>query len=267
MVTTGENPSIGEAITIYTAGKQPKGGVINRQELLRFQRWFGKERQFEAIAPAEVEKYSESFSPSEKDFEERLKQIRTFLAFVKKKGWCATNLSVHIKVKKAKTRPGAKALAKLDAVAMTKEGYASLEEEIAELKEERIRVTEEIRKAAADKDFRENAPLHAARERKGIIEGKLMELETTLKAAVIQGDSGSNGQKVSIGDCVVCCDMSTGKEVKYTLVSPREVNPLKGKISNVSPIGKALIGRDKGDEVEIKVPVGSIRYEIKSIER
>jgi len=259
-------PSLGDAANRYITEIQSGKNGTSSQELVRLIRWFGKDQPVSALAPNDIEKYAGSISPSDKDFDNRLAQVRSFLAFVKKKGWSKTNLAVHIKVKKAKSKSSSKVL-KYDAVEMTRQGYESLEREIEELKEERVRVTEEIRKAAADKDFRENAPLQAARERKGIIEGKLLELGATLNSAEIIGEHNGNGKKIGIGDCIICRDLSTGEKVRYTLVSPREVNALKGKISNVSPIGKALVGCELGEKVEVTIPAGTICYEIIDIER
>ena len=68
-----------------------------------------------------------------------------------------------------------------------------------------------------------------------------------------------------IGSNIVLLDLASGEELHYTIVSPREVDPVKGKISSVSPIGKAIIGRSQGDAIEIKVPAGRLRYKIKQV--
>ena len=73
--------------------------------------------------------------------------------------------------------------------------------------------------------------------------------------------------KVSVGDSIVLRDQTSGDELRYTIVSPREADPTKGKISSNSPIGKAVIGRSQGETVEIIAPVGKLRYQIERIER
>jgi transcription elongation factor GreA len=75
-----------------------------------------------------------------------------------------------------------------------------------------------------------------------------------------------SGFRVGIGNGVVLSDLNSGEELRYILVNPREVNPASGKISNASPIGKAVIGRSEGEVVEITVPAGKLRYQIKHIE-
>jgi transcription elongation factor GreA len=125
----------------------------------------------------------------------------------------------------------------------------------------------EIQRAAADKDFRENAPLHAAREERGHVEGRIKELEQTLKATTIIEEKKAPTKKSSIGDSMVVCDLTSGEECRYMIVDPREVNIAKGKISIASPLGKALLGRSDGETVEISAPAGKLRYQIKRIER
>jgi len=94
-----------------------------------------------------------------------------------------------------------------------------------------------------------------------------MELEETLKAAAILSAEGNSSRKAGIGDSVILCDLASSEEVHYTLVHPREVDPVKGKISDVSPIGKAIIGHGEGDTIEITVPAGKLRYQIKQLRR
>jgi transcription elongation factor GreA len=150
---------------------------------------------------------------------------------------------------------------------MTREGFDKLSAELETLKDARHKVIGEITRAAADKDFRENAPLHAAREQKGKIEGRIMEVEATLKAAVIIDKNRVSGRKVSPGDSVVLRDLDSGAELSYTLVSSSEVDPAKGKISGASPIGKAVMDKEQGDTVEISAPAGKMRYRIEKVSR
>ena len=142
-----------------------------------------------------------------------------------------------------------------------------MEAELTTLQSKRYEVIDEMRRAAADKDFRENVPLEAARERRGQLEGRIMELEEALKSAVVIEEREKAALRVSIGDSVTLCDIETGEELRYMLVSPREVDPARGKISNASPIGKAIIGKEQGDAVEIIVPAGKLRYQVRQIAR
>ena len=211
--------------------------------------------------------YAEQLSLSDTDYMKKLEMVKTFLVHAKKKGWSRTNLAIHLKARKGKTKQSTRTRkASSERVRLTRQGYAALEDEINNLKSKSLQVIEEIRRAAADKDFRENAPLQAAREQRGQIEGRIMELETTLKSAVIIDEAEKSALKVGIGDSVVLHDLASGEELRYTLVNPREVDASKGRISGVSPIGRAIVGRGQGETVEITVPAGKLRYQIKNVE-
>ncbi len=260
-----QNPSLGTAADQFLAKLSSEEREASRQEVYRFARWYGRERLFSGLTPPEVAKYAEQLSASDTDYAKKLGLIRNFLTYAKKQGWSQTNLSTHLKTKKVKTSlSGSPRQGWPQAVDLTEQGYAELEAELAGLKIKRQEVTEEIRRAAADKDFRENAPLTAAREQKGHIEGRIIELEETLKTASIISSTRKPAQ-TSIGDSVVLSDLASSEELRYTLVHPKEVDPAKGKISSDSPIGKALVGRGEGEIIEITVPAGKVRYQIKEL--
>ena len=94
-----------------------------------------------------------------------------------------------------------------------------------------------------------------------------MELEEILRSAVIIDEKRKDAPRVNIGDNIVLRDLASGEELRYTLVNPREVDATRGKISGASPIGKAAIGKGQGEVVEVNVPAGKLRYQIKQIER
>ena len=152
------------------------------------------------------------------------------------------------------------------AVELTPEGHERLTEELEKLKGERVPLAMQIRRAAADKDVRENAPLEAAREQLGLVESRIATIEETLKdAVVISAGAKSGGLKVKLGARVSMKDLDTGRESSYMVVSPSEANPLEGKISDASPLGKAFIGRSEGQEMEVQTPRGKTRLRILSI--
>jgi transcription elongation factor GreA len=154
-----------------------------------------------------------------------------------------------------------------EAVTLTRQKYDELTKELKNLKGKSQKLIRDIQLAAADKDFRENAPLHAAREERGHVEGRIKELEETLRAATIMDDKKAPALKSGIGDSIVLNDLASGEDLRYMIVDPREVNPSKGKISIASPLGKALLGKQDGQVVEITAPVGKLRYRILRIER
>ena len=142
-----------------------------------------------------------------------------------------------------------------------------MQSELTALIDERPIIIEEIQKAASDKDFKENAPLDAAREQQGKLEARIKEIEATLKVATLMDAKANTGHTISIGDVVVLCDINSNEQIQYKLVDIREANPSKGKISIVSPIGRALLGQKKGDEITVQAPAGTLPYKIEDIQR
>jgi len=266
MNSGGQNPTLGEAASVFLASLSAKEGERSQQAVYGFVRWYGWERPFAELTAHEVAHYAERLSLTQAT--QNLELIRAFLTHAKKQGWSKTNLATHLKIKKVPTRLPSSARHNLPpANSLTQQGYASLEAELADLKSKRLELIDEIRQAAADKDFRENAPLDAAREQRGHLEGRIRELEETLKSATIIDKTQRPSLKASVGDSIVLSDVASGEELRYTIVSPREVDPTKGKISSNSPTGRALLGRAQGEVVEITAPLGRLKYQIKQIER
>ncbi len=264
MDSASQNPNLSEAASRFLASLPAEDGEKSQQAVYGFVRWYGGKISLAELTAHEVENYAARLPSSQANY---LDQVRAFLAFARKRGWSKTNLAAHLKTRKTKTRLSPSGRRRAASTPLTRQGYAGLEAEIAKLKKRRLEVIEEVRLAAADKDFRENAPLDAAREEKGHLEGRIMELEETLKSATIIDQTKSAGLKVSVGDSVILIDPDSGEELHYTVVSPREVDPVKGRISNNSPIGKAIIGCAQGETVEITAPLGKLCYQIKQIER
>lgn len=153
-----------------------------------------------------------------------------------------------------------------DMCVLTQKGYDDILREIRGLEDQRPYVLEEIRRAAADKDFRENAPLHAAREQLGYIDGRLQELATIIRNATIIAQHEQSSLCVCVGKTVTLCALASGMVLCYTIVGPKEANPADGRISHISPIGKALLGHNQGEMVEVIVPSGKVQYRIVKIE-
>jgi transcription elongation factor GreA len=267
MKSASQNPTLGEAASSFLASLPAEKGEKSQQAVYGFVRWYGAKRLLAKLTAHEVENYAERLSSAQANYLNNVGQVRALLAYAKKQGWSQTNLATHLKTRKTKTKLSSPARRRATTTPLTRQGYAKLEAEIADLKERRLQVIEEIRLAAADKDFRENAPLDAAREEKGHLEGRIMELEETQKSATIIDEKQKAGRKISVGDSVILIDPASGEELCYTVVSPREVDPVQGRISNNSPIGKAIIGCTQGETVEITAPLGKLRYQIKQIER
>lgn len=268
MTDSNRELNLNEASSRFLGSLPSEKVTTSQQAIYQFVRWFGRERLMGRITPDEVAKYAKKIPPSGAEYRKKLELAKAFLSYARKKGWIEKNLAVHIKIKKGKTwqkeNSGRKAAA---TISLTRAGYDSMEKELSELKSQKPSVIEEIRRAAEDKDFRENAPLHAAKERLGHLEGKIIELQETLKIATVIGEKTGVAHKVCTGDMVVLVDMSSGEELEYTIVGPREANAVKGKISNASPIGRAVVGRGIGDVIKIEAPAGRLSYQVKKVER
>jgi len=260
-------PSLEEGASRFLSALSSGDKELCQQEVYRFVRWYGRGRTFAELTAPEIAKYTEQLSLADTDYAKKLEHIRAFLVYARKEGWSKTNLATHLKAKKAEVRLRSSSRQGFpNTISLTREGYAELESELADLRSKSNQAIDEIRRAAADKDFRENAPLQAAREQRGHLEGRIRELEEILKSAVIIDEKQKKETKVGIGDSVILHDLASGEEISYMIVSPREVDPSMGKISNVSPIGKAIVGRGGGEIIEVSAPAGKMRYRIKQIE-
>jgi transcription elongation factor GreA len=258
--------TLGQAAAYFIITLPPESRPKAQQEIYKFVRWYGEERQFIEFTIPEVANYSDQITSSTTEIEEKLAIVKTFLSYCAKQKWTKTNLAVHLKVKKTHPVPRFRSRRiQHKEIILTEHGRADVEAELTALKNERPRMAEEIQKAAADKDFRENAPLEAAREHQGHVEARIRELEATLKTATDMSEKQVGDHYISIGDTVMLCELASGEEIRYSLVDTREANPAEGKISVESPVGQTILGHSKGDVVKIKVPAGAITYEIKDI--
>ncbi len=262
-MTSGSDLRLGGAAEQFLAGLATEKRAAGQQEVLRFVRWFGADETFDRLAPPQIGNYAEHLSQADADFADKLAVIRAFLAWAKKTGLSRTNLATHLKARQ--TRVGGvrkERRRKQEAVTLTKQGYDDLQAELAELISKRPKIIEDTRRAAADKDFKENAPLAAAREQRGHLEGRVKELEEILASAEIVDEDRTRSHVVSIGASVVLSDESSGREIRYTIVGPNEVDAANGRISGASPIGRALIGKTAGETIEVTAPAGTHRYRV-----
>ena len=260
------NSSLGQVATQFVLRLPSEERLKAQQEVYKFVRWYGEERQLDELTVPEVANYAEQVTSSTTEVAEKLGIIKAFLAYGHKQGLTKKNLAVYIKIKKSSSKSLARSRGHSPGeVVLTPQGYADLEAEFAALISERPHIAEELRKAAADKDFRENAPLEATREYQGQLEARIRELESTLKAAKVMGKKEETSRRIAVGDTVVLRDLVAGEKADYTLVDRREADPTKGKISVASPMGQALLGRQGGDEVEVRAPAGILHYQIEAI--
>jgi transcription elongation factor GreA len=151
-------------------------------------------------------------------------------------------------------------------VPMTRAGYEKLEQELRHLKTvERQRIVLEIEAARSHGDIAENAEFHAAKERQSHLEGRVRQLEDRLARAQVIDTAGQTPDKVRFGVTVDLEDVESGERVTYTILGEEESDVGKGRISVTSPVARALLGKEVGDRVSVRVPKGTREFEILDI--
>ena len=148
---------------------------------------------------------------------------------------------------------------------MLAEGYEILTAELHALRDERPRIVDAIEEARAHGDLSENAEYHAAKERQGQVEAQIAELEDKVSRAQIIDPASLSGSRIIFGATVTLLD-DADKKCRYQIVGQTEADAKKGRISYNSPLGKALIGKVVGDEIEVTVPSGDRFYLVDKIE-
>jgi transcription elongation factor GreA len=155
----------------------------------------------------------------------------------------------------------------MERIPMTAEGHQALVEELKNLKSvERPSVIAAIAEAREHGDLSENAEYHAAKERQSFIEGRIAELDDKLARAEVIDLTKLNGSKVRFGATVTLIDVDTEDQSVYKIVGDDEASIADGKISISSPMARALIGKEEGDEAEVSAPGGAKAYEIEKVE-
>jgi transcription elongation factor GreA len=153
-----------------------------------------------------------------------------------------------------------------DRIPMTRDGYDKLKAELDRLRSsEMIEITKRVAAARDMGDLSENAEYHAAREDQGILQARINDMSDRLARAVIVDTSALPKGTVAFGSKVKVMDLDIDEEETFELVGPGQENPDKGRILTSSPIGQGLIGKKKGDTVEIPVPRGTIHFKILEI--
>ncbi len=146
---------------------------------------------------------------------------------------------------------------------LTYEGLKALEDELHDLKvNQRRAVAQKIKEAREQGDLSENAEYDAAKEEQRDIELRIEEIDKILKNAEVVDDDNTDSSVINVGCTVKIKDLEFDEEMEYKIVGSTEADSLNGKISNESPVGKALIGAKKGETVEVETPTGMIQYEI-----
>lgn len=153
-------------------------------------------------------------------------------------------------------------------VVLSPEGLAKLQEELDYLRNvKRKEVAERLKEARSLGDLSENSEYDDARNEQAFVEGRIITLENTLRNAKVIAEAGAGAVgEIRLGATVRLKDLEYGDELEYTLVGSVEADPMQHKISNESPVGRAILGKKKGAIVEVEAPVGHIKYEILDVQ-
>lgn len=149
---------------------------------------------------------------------------------------------------------------------MTPQGAKKLKEELQRLKEERPKISRDIETAREHGDLKENAEYHAAKERQGMVEAQIKDIEAKLALSEIIDPTKLSGDRIKFGATVTLSNVDTGEELKYQIVGADEANIDQGTISISAPLARALIGKEPGDEVRVTMPAGQRVFEVVEVE-
>ena len=254
-----------EALAHFLNSLEPEKVEVERPRAEMFVSWFGAERMMSELVGEDVERYLGEVTAEEEHDPSHLEPLRAFLAYSSRLAFTEENLVPHLQLEGdhggARGLEGAQDELGGKAFHVTIEGLQNLEASLEELKAERPLIADKLREAMADKDFRENAPLDAARDEQAHLEAKIRETEDRLRHAVII-DADAKGGLANVGSVVKLLNVEHDREQEFTLVSAAEVDPAKGRISMDSPIGTALKNKGQGDEVVVEAPSGLLRFKV-----
>ncbi|MBQ2824973.1 MAG: transcription elongation factor GreA [Clostridia bacterium] len=153
-------------------------------------------------------------------------------------------------------------------VLLTAEGLKQLEEELDLLKgEKRREIADKIKVARSYGDLSENSEYDDAKNEQAILEARIATIEATLKIAVVIDENEISDQTVHVGSLVKVENVSMGREIEYRIIGSNEANPKENKISDESPVGRALLGKKVGDMVEVEVPAGLLTFKVLEVSK
>ena len=238
----------------------------HRVAVTRFVSWAGGERDIRDLTAHQMTLYQDAQGANVADLSQRLLPVKAFFAFAKKRSWLDSNLGVHLRVKKAQRVAEAVQAAAEEAVEMTAEGLQLAKAELDRLRGERPLIAKQLEEAMADKDFRENAPLDAARDQQAHLEARIRDLEHDIAHAVVSSGVGAGDGRAHLGSTLTVTNLVSQRTVDYTLVGQNEVDAGAGRISVASPVGQALVGGKAGESVEVATPSGTIGFRIDEVQ-
>ena len=265
-----QDMSLNAAFKNFLTTEQGKNAIANRF-IRHYIDHTGGETIVDTISRSRVELYAtenilKGHTGFDPNAEERVQALKGWFQFLKKRKYTEVNLGNIIR---APRKPkGALARIKANVVSpetqVTAEGFDDLKKELEGLEALTPKFRQDVSTAREDKDFRENAPLDAAREALAFNLQRITDLTTILNNAVISEEVSVDGSAM-LGSLIRISNLDDQKEYEYTLVSAHEANPSLRKLSVESPVGKELLHRRVGDEITVSAPAGEIRFRVNDI--
>jgi transcription elongation factor GreA len=273
-LVVNELVSVQEVIMVYISSLSQKSRNSDfLQELYRFSQWCGPDKQIEKVTAPEIGDYNENAIArlGIENSANRLTEVKKFLVYSYKEGFITQNLAQHVRLRRPRKNSSINQINVkkrksnlFSKESLTKQGVAELNRELESLKKGRQPIADEIKRAAADGDVKENAPLEFARQEMGKLVARIDEIENMLaNYGVIEVTQASDF--INLGSKVVLMDVKSKRKVKYMVVAAPEARPFDGKISNLSPIGKAVYKKAVGEVVDVQTPRGLMQYEIMKV--
>lgn len=267
-MTAETQQTIGDLYTDYVESLKPEVRVTEGMYVRQFCEFVGFECRITLLTGSRVDSFVEQrISDTDPNAPERVQALKRWFQHLKKQGHVETNYGARVRLRRQVARGRGSATPRLSLseqpIEMTEEGIERLQAELSNLEAEHPQLKGDVARAMEDKDFRENAPLDAAREALAFNESRARSLRASLKRAVV-AEGGVDG-RASLGATVKVTRMEAGTEHTYVLVSPQEANARESRISVESPVGAKLLGRAAGDEVIIDVPSGTLHLRIDDV--
>ncbi len=259
--------TLGEALREYLGSLKPEQRIAYEAYVRKYVEHAGEDTTIGSLSGSRVESYAEAqIRAADPNAPDRVIALKAWFQYLKKKNYASANYGIHIRVRRAAGRSrGPQVRLEQTAIEMTAEGLEARKLELETLKATRPQIVEAISLAREDKDFRENAPLQAAREQLGMTDGRIKQLEADLRRAVVVEHTSEDVS--AMGSTVTVTRLDTGGQNSFKLVGGREANASEQKISVESPVGKELLHRRVGEEVAVVVPSGTVQYRIDAIKQ
>lgn len=221
------------------------------------------------LSGSRVESYAEAnIKHTDPNATKRVAALKSWFQFLKKKNYATQNYGVHIRIRRPSyARAGGPSPVRLadTPIEMTADGVEDLKREFGDLDKRIPELVKAVELARSDGDLRENAPYHAAREALAFTNNRRLQVEQALKRAIVVDRTDRDEGIAAVGSGVIVTYLEKNLQLTYQLVGPREANAADRKISVESPVGKVLLGRRAGEEVEVNAPQGAMRYRIDAV--